>query len=287
MRTPTTIRVDDDLSASQASITLGAANDEPSRRLNLRKNKNELTFFSRKPKGPYMIDSPVIKEIIGDNLLDDLFQDLFPEVLRRDLLSVLCGNDDGVYTQRDSRAAVLLVLDRDLSLRIRAEPREKPRAACRGQCRIELVGERNGKRHILRCLVGGITKHNALVTRAMILERAMVKALGNIGRLLLDGNEDVASLVVKALVRIVVADVLDGISDNFLVVELSLGRDLAEDHDHPCLSCRLAGDLRRGVLFKASIELHNSLKTMINNYYSQVDSLWHLRPGHRSCLGYL
>ena len=207
-----------------------------------------------------MIDGPVIQEVRGDDLFDDLFKDLFPEVLRRDLLGVLCRDDDGVYTQRDSRATVLLVFDRDLGLRIRAEPREEPRAACRGQCRIELVGERNGKRHIIWGLVGSIAKHDTLVTRAMILERAMVKTLGDIGRLLLNGDEDVASLVVKALGRVVVADVLDGITDNLLIVELGLGRDLAKDHDHARFGCRLTGNLGRGVLFKASIELHNSLK---------------------------
>ncbi len=63
-----------------------------------------------------MVDGPVIKEVLGDDLLDDLFQDLLPEVLRRDLLGVLCRDDDGVYTQRDSRATVLLVFDRDLCL---------------------------------------------------------------------------------------------------------------------------------------------------------------------------
>ena len=204
-----------------------------------------------------MIDGPVIKEVLGDDLLDNLFQDLLPEVLRRDLFGVLCRDDDGVYTQRDSRATVLLVFDCDLGLRIRTEPWEEPRAACRSQRRIELVGERNGERHIIWSLIGSIAKHDALVTRAMILERAMVKTLGDIRRLLLNGNEDVTSLVVKALGRVVVANVLDGITDNFLVVELGLGRDLAEDHDHARLGCCLAGDLGQGVLFKASIELHN------------------------------
>ena len=207
-----------------------------------------------------MIDGPVIEEVLGDDLLDDLFQNFLPEVLRRNLLGMLRRNDDGVYTQRDSRATVLLVFDRDLRLRIGTEPREEPRAACRGQCRIELVSERNGKRHIFRGLIGSIAKHDALVTRTMVLERAMVKTLGNVGRLLLNGNEDVASLVVKALGRVVVANVLDGITDNLLIVELGLGRDLAKDHDHARLRCRLAGDLGRGVLFKAGIELYNSLK---------------------------
>jgi hypothetical protein len=39
VRAPATIRVNDDLSASQASITLRTANNESSRRLNLRKRK--------------------------------------------------------------------------------------------------------------------------------------------------------------------------------------------------------------------------------------------------------
>jgi hypothetical protein len=70
-----------------------------------------------------------------------------------------------------------------------------------------------------------------LVTGAVVLERAVVEALGNVGRLLLDGDEDVAGLVVKALVRVVVSDALDRVADDALVVDVSLGRDLAKDHD--------------------------------------------------------
>ena len=231
-----------------------------------------------------MVDGPIIKEVLGDNLLDDLFQNFLPEVLRRDLLGVLCGDDDGIYTQRDGGTTVLLVFDRDLSLRIRAEPREEARAACRGQCRIELVGECNGERHIFWRLVSGIAKHNALVSRAVVLERAMVETLSNVGRLLLDGDEDVAGFVVKALGRVVIADVLDGIANNTLVVKLGLGRDLAKDHDHARLGSRLTGDLRQRVLFKAGIELDSTLDT---TYYHHVCSglQWHLRPGHKFCLG--
>ena len=57
----------------------------------------------------------------------------------------------------------------------------------------------------------------------------MVETLGDIGGLLLDGNEDVAGLVVETLVRVVVTDLLDGVSDDGLVVDLSLGGDLTED----------------------------------------------------------
>jgi hypothetical protein len=103
----------------------------------------------------------------------------------------------------------------------------------------------------------------------VILERAMVETLGNVRRLLLNGDEDVAGFVVKALLRVVVANVLDGIADDFLVVELGLGRDLAKDHDHARLGSRLAGDLRRGVLFKAGIELDSTLDINYNHHILQ------------------
>ena len=63
----------------------------------------------------------------------------------------------------------------------------------------------------------------------MVLDRSVVKTLGDIGGLLLNGNKDVTGLVVETLVRVVVADLLDGVSDDGLVVDLGVGRDLTED----------------------------------------------------------
>lgn len=80
--------------------------------------------------------------------------------------------------------------------------------------------------------VGGVSEHDTLVTGSVVLESSVVESLGDIGRLLLDGDEDVAGLVVESLLRVVVADALDGITDDLLVVEVRLGGDLTEDHDH-------------------------------------------------------
>jgi hypothetical protein len=202
-----------------------------------------------------MINGPFIKEVLGDDLLDNVFHNLLAKLLCRDLLGVLCGDDNGVDTERDRRAAVLLVLDRDLGLRVGAEPRQDARAACGSQCRIELVGEHDGEGHVLGRFIGSIAKHDSLVSRTVCFERAVVETLGNVGRLLLDSDEDVAGLVVEALGRVVVADVLDGVADDLLVVEVGLGRNLAKDHDHASFGCRLAGNLGPGVLLEASIEL--------------------------------
>jgi hypothetical protein len=57
----------------------------------------------------------------------------------------------------------------------------------------------------------------------------VVETLGDFSRLLLNGNKDVTGLVVETLVRVVVTDLLDGISDNRLVIDRTLEGDLTED----------------------------------------------------------
>jgi hypothetical protein len=57
----------------------------------------------------------------------------------------------------------------------------------------------------------------------------VVKTLGNLSGLLLNGNENVTGLVVETLVRVVVTNLLDRVSDNALVVDCTLERDLTED----------------------------------------------------------
>jgi hypothetical protein len=88
-----------------------------------------------------------------------------------------------------------------------------------------------------------------------------VEALGNIGRLLLNGDKDVAGLVVEALIRAVVANVLDGAADDLLVVDVCLGGDFSEDHNHASLGGSLAGNLGEGVLLEAGIE--NGVRDLI------------------------
>ena len=66
--------------------------------------------------------------------------------------------------------------------------------------------------------------------------------LGDVWGLLLESNEDVAGLVVESLGRVIVADVFDRVTDDLLVVDNGLRRDLAANEDHASL-----GDLNRVV----------------------------------------
>jgi len=78
--------------------------------------------------------------------------------------------------------------------------------------------------------------------------------LCDIGGLLLNGNQNVASLVVETFLGIIVANILDRISDNFLVIELSLGSNLTKDHNHTSLGGGLASNLGKRILPQAGVE---------------------------------
>jgi len=71
--------------------------------------------------------------------------------------------------------------------------------------------------------------HNTLITSPNLLQRTMVKTRGNLGTLLLNRHEHIASLVVESLVGRVVADLLDGVPDDLLEVDGGFGGNFAKD----------------------------------------------------------
>lgn len=234
--TPATVGVDDDLSAGQTSVTLGTTNDEEARGLDV-------------------VDGLVAEVLGGDDLLDDLLLDLLAELLSGDIGRVLSRDNNGVDALRDNGTVVVLVLNGDLGLGVGSEPGQRTVAASSGHGSVQLVGEEESEGEELGCLVSGITEHDTLVTSTELLESLLVvKTLSDIGRLLLNGDEQVTGLVVKTLGRVIIADVLDGVTDDLLVVELGLGGDLTEDHDHTGLGGSLASNLGEGILPEASIE---------------------------------
>ena len=234
--TPATVGVDNDLTTSQTSITLGATNDEEARGLDV-------------------VDGVVVEVLGGDDLLDDLLLDLLAELLGGDVLGVLSRDDDGVDTLGDNGTTVLGVLNGDLGLGVGAEPGERAVTTSGGHGSVELVGEEEGEGEELGGLVGGITEHDTLVTSTELLESLfVVETLSNVRGLLLNGDEQVAGLVIEALGGVVVANVLDSITNDLLVVNVGAGGDLAEDHDHAGLGGSLTGDLGEGVLLEAGIE---------------------------------
>ena len=73
--TPTTVGIDDDLTASQTSITLRTSNNETSRWLNLL-SRSATNETRRLTKRAYVVNGPVIEKVGGNHLLDDFLENL-------------------------------------------------------------------------------------------------------------------------------------------------------------------------------------------------------------------
>lgn len=254
--TPATVSIDNDLAASETGVTLGTTNDELARGLDLKtKSAPVQGGFNGKKIFTYVVNGVLI-EIVGRNdLLDNLLKNLLAELFGGDILRVLSRDDDGLDLLGDNSTTIVLILDGDLSLGVGTQPWEGPVAAGRSHGSVQAVSQEESKGEIFGSLVGGIAKHDTLVTSTKLLKGLLVvETLSNIGGLLLNCNEDVASLVVKALGRVIVANVLDGVTDNLLVVENSLGGDFTENHNHTSLGGSLASNLHVPMLAISSCQ---------------------------------
>ncbi len=110
------------------------------------------------------------------------------------------------------------------------------------------VVDREG--HQLGRFVAGVAEHQALVAGALVqvvVGRA-VHALGDVGRLLVVGDQHRAALVVDAVVGVVVADALDGLARDVDVVDVGGRGDLAGQHHQAGVAQRFRGDARIFVL---------------------------------------
>lgn len=79
----------------------------------------------------YVVDGLVIKILGWDNLVNDLLLDLLAQLLSGDILGVLGRDNDGVDSDWDNGAVIVLVLNGDLGLGVRSEPWQASVAASR------------------------------------------------------------------------------------------------------------------------------------------------------------
>jgi len=160
-------------------------------------------------------------------------------------------------------ALVLLVPHRHLRLPVGAQVRKDLRLAHLAQPLREPVREHDRQRHQLVRLVRGVAEHHPLVARADAVERIFVAvlllergvdALRDVGRLLVDGDDDAARVGVEAELRARVADLRHLAAHEPRNVDVRIGRDLARDDDEAGGDERLAGDAAVHVLGENRVE---------------------------------
>jgi len=101
---PTAVRIDNNLSASKAGVPVRTTDNESAR-------------------GVQVIDRPLVQILRGNSGLDNVLHKLFSNIFVGNVLRVLSGYDDGVDSLGDGLAINQLVLNSDLGLAVRSDPR--------------------------------------------------------------------------------------------------------------------------------------------------------------------
>ncbi|KAJ6432160.1 hypothetical protein OIU84_019416 [Salix udensis] len=172
MSTPTTISVNNNLTASKTSITMRTTNDKTARWVE-------------------MEDSLLIQVLFWDHRLDDMLLEISRNLIICHGLVVLSGNENSVDTDRNHGSILVVVLDSNLGFSIRPQPPASPILANLSEASAELGSQNMAQGHQFRGLISGIAKHMALITGTnlfWLLGEMAVDTLSNIRTLLLNVN---------------------------------------------------------------------------------------------------
>ena len=178
------VGVDDDFAPGEAAVADGAADDELAGGVNV-------------------VLGTGMEPVVGQYGFDDFFHDGFADVGLVDIGVVLGGEDDGV----DGDGLFVFVAEGDLAFGVGAEPGQDFVFAEVGLPFDEAVGVVDRGGHEGVGFVGGVAKHEALVTGAEVFVVGLVDAHGDVGGLFADGVEYGAGGAVEAHVGAVVANV--------------------------------------------------------------------------------
>lgn len=265
--TPTAVSVDNNLTTSQTGVTVRATDNEAARRVQVE-------------------DGVGVEVLFRDNLLDDFVHQVFGNLLVGDGFVVLSGDQDGVHTLRDHGTAFVFVLNGDLGLTIRAHPRAGAILTDDGEAVAELGRQHVGERHQRLGLIRSVAEHVTLVTGTNLFIRLgthTVNALANVRGLLVEADEHLALVTIQTDVIRDETNVTADLSHDGFVINLRLGGDFTENHNHVGLRRRFARNLGIRVLFEARVEdtVGNLIRELIR--VSFVDGFRGEKESHLYC----
>jgi hypothetical protein len=235
VRTPTTVRVDNDFATRQASIAVRSANDKATARIQV-------------------VNRLVVQVLFRNNGLDDVFHEIGLDLFLRHVFAVLRRNDNGMDAFRHRHAIFEHVFARDLRLAVRAHPFARAILAHLRQLVANLRRQHVRERHKHGRFIGGVAKHDALIASANFLNIRRIDTLRNIRRLFFNGNNNVARLVIKALGGIVITNILDRVANDLFVIDRGGRGDFAKNHHHARLGAGFARDARHFIAGDARVE---------------------------------
>ena len=185
------VGIHDDLAARQTRVSHGTTGNEAARRI-------DVNFRG------------LIEHFSGDHWLDDFLDHGFAQIAIGNFVAMLRRNHHGI----DSNRAAVGILDGNLGFGVGAEEIHFVLLADLSDFMSELVSKLNGHGHQLGCFIARVAEHHALVSGA-----AGINAHGDVWRLAFHGGHHAAGLGVKAVLSAVVANFVDHLADNRLVIE--------------------------------------------------------------------
>ena len=96
-------------------------------------------------------------------------------------------------------------------------------------------------RHVALCLVGGIAKHHSLIAGSLFFLISVVNTSPDVSALLVDGTEDAAGVSVELILRLGVANALDGLAGYRLQVDIHIAPHFTHEDDLPRGDKRFTG----------------------------------------------
>mmetsp|Transcript_20883 Transcript_20883/g.29022 ORF Transcript_20883/g.29022 Transcript_20883/m.29022 type:complete len:239 (-) Transcript_20883:149-865(-) len=235
MSTPTTVGINNNLAPCKTGITVRSSNNKASRWIQ-------------------MVNSFIIQILFRYDWLNHMFHEVGGDLFIGNILRMLSRNNNGMNSLGDRNTIFQFVLTCYLRLTIWTDPftssiltdlrqfgsKRRCQHVCQGHQRFSFI-----------C---GIPKHNSLITSTSIFRFDSIDRLGNIGRLFFNGNNDIACFVIKALGRIIVSNILNGITDHLFIIDSGCCSDFTKDHHHTCLTASLTGHTRIRITCNASIQ---------------------------------
>ena len=187
-----------------------------------------------------------IEEFSGNGRLDDVLQNIGMQFLVVHQLGMLSGDDDCVHAHR---LVVFVIFNGDLGFAIGPEVIELAGLANFGEAAGELMRQQYGRGHELFVFIGGIAEHHALIAGA-----AGIYTHGDVGRLRMNRADDRASLGVKAVSGVGVADGSDHAAHDGGEIHISFGGDLASNEHYAGGGDGFAGDAAVGIFLQTGVE---------------------------------
>merc|ERR1740121_2704239 len=281
MGSPTTICVDDNLTACKPSIALWTTDDELAGWVDVQVRVVPIQTQGR---------LSVFQNDLCQGLLHDLLHDQLVHLLHAwrcrvrapvpshllatsglQWLCMLRGDNNSMNLLRLNRAVLpLQILDGDLSLAIWSQPPKQPTLAHVGQLLAQARGHGMCQWHTILRLIASIPEHDSLVASTYVeVILAHVHSPCNVRALLVYAHHDLTSLVAQALaintgeiIHVgVKAYLRDDSTDHLLIVDLSLCGDLPSDNPHVILGRSLASHFAFGIVCQTGIQ--DSIRDLI------------------------